>query len=92
MLKTGEACKMQQKMSADEPKTLTNRPVLLDAIDTTLRIIQDRARLYRNLAVAVRLPVTCLVTKNRSPFHSFGDYMNWLGHHIYEYRSPTDNS
>jgi hypothetical protein len=44
---------MQQKMSADEPKQPTNRPVLLDAIDITLRTIEGRARLYRNLVVAV---------------------------------------
>jgi hypothetical protein len=41
------------------------------------------------LVVAVRLLVTCLVTKNRSPFHSFGDQMNWLGHHVYEFRFST---
>lgn len=44
---------MQQKMSADEPKNPTNNPVLLDAIEATLRTIEGRTKLYRNLVVAV---------------------------------------
>jgi hypothetical protein len=40
-------------MPASEPKQTTERPVLLDAIDITLRAIEERARLYRNLVVAV---------------------------------------
>src|SRR5580704_4090640 len=44
---------MQQKIPAGKPNQPTNRPVLLDAIDITIRTIEDRARLYRNLVVAV---------------------------------------
>jgi hypothetical protein len=44
---------MQQKIPPGEPKQSANRPVLLDAIDITVRAIEDRARLYRNLVVAV---------------------------------------
>jgi hypothetical protein len=44
---------MQQKIPAGNPKQPTDRPVLLDAIDITVRAIEDRARLYRNLVVAV---------------------------------------
>ena len=44
---------MQQMTPAGKPNQPTARPVLLDAIDTTVRTIEDRARLYRNLVVAV---------------------------------------
>ena len=44
---------MQQKIPAGNPNHLTNRPVLLDAIDITVRTIEGRVRLYRNLVVAV---------------------------------------
>jgi hypothetical protein len=44
---------MQQKIPAGNPNQATNRPVLLDAIDVTVRAIEGRARLYRNLVVAV---------------------------------------
>jgi len=40
-------------MCADQPKLPTNRPALLDAIDITLRTIEERAELYRNLVVAI---------------------------------------
>src|SRR5260370_31655590 len=40
-------------MPASEPKQTTERRVLLDAIDITLRATEERARLYRNLVVAV---------------------------------------
>jgi hypothetical protein len=40
-------------MIPSKPNQPTNRPVLLDAIDITVRAIEDRARLYRNLVVAV---------------------------------------
>src|SRR5262245_27277273 len=43
---------MCQKMPADKPNHPTNRPVLLDAIDLTVRTIEDRTRLYRALVVA----------------------------------------
>jgi hypothetical protein len=42
-----------KKMPADEPNHPTKRPVLLDAVDLTVRTIEDRSRLYRNLVVAV---------------------------------------
>ena len=44
---------MQQKMRAGKPNQPANRPVLPDAIDITVRTIEGRARLYRNLVVAV---------------------------------------
>ena len=44
---------MQQKIPAAKSNQATNRPVLLDAIDRTVRTIEDRTRLYRNLLVAV---------------------------------------
>ena len=44
---------MQQKISADKTNQPANRSVLLDAIDITVRTIEGRARLYRNLVVAV---------------------------------------
>lgn len=44
---------MQEKSPPNEPKQGTDRPVLLDAIDITLRTIEGRARLYRNLVLAV---------------------------------------
>ena len=44
---------MQQKIPANKTNQPTNRPVLLDAIDITVRTIEGRARLYRNLVVAV---------------------------------------
>jgi len=40
-------------MRAGKPNQPTSGPVLLDAIDITVRAIEDRARLYRNLVVAV---------------------------------------
>jgi hypothetical protein len=39
----------------------TNRPVLLDAIDITVRAIERRAKLYRNLVVAVSTVLTLSV-------------------------------
>jgi hypothetical protein len=50
---SGEATQIQHAMSANEPQEPTSRPALLDAIDSTVRIIEDRARLYRNLVMAV---------------------------------------
>jgi len=44
---------MHEKSPPNEPKQGTDRPVLLDAIEVTLRTIEERARLYRNLVVAV---------------------------------------
>jgi hypothetical protein len=44
---------MQQKMRVGKPNQPANRPVLLDAIDITVCTIEGRARLYRNLVVAV---------------------------------------
>ena len=44
---------MQQKIPANKTNQPANRPVLLDAIDITVRTIEGRARLYRNLVVAV---------------------------------------
>jgi hypothetical protein len=38
---------MKQKITAGKSNQPANRPVLLDAIDITLRAIEDRARLYR---------------------------------------------
>jgi hypothetical protein len=40
-------------MLPGKPDQPTNRPVLLDAIDITVRAIENRVRLYRNLVVAV---------------------------------------
>ena len=44
---------MQQKIPAGTSNQATSRSVLLDAIDSTVRTIENRARLYRNLLVAV---------------------------------------
>jgi hypothetical protein len=44
---------MQQKIPAGKPNQPAETPVLLDAIDITVRTIEGRARLYRNLVVAV---------------------------------------
>jgi hypothetical protein len=44
---------MQEKSPPNEPKQGTDKPVLLDAIEVTLRTIEERAMLYRNLVVAV---------------------------------------
>jgi hypothetical protein len=44
---------MQEKSPPNEPKQGTDKPVLLDAIEVTLRTIEERARLYRNLVVGV---------------------------------------
>jgi len=44
---------MQEKSPPNEPKQGTDKPVLLETIDVTLRTIEERARLYRNLVVAV---------------------------------------
>jgi len=44
---------MQQKIPTGKSNQPTIRPVLLDAVDITIRAIEDRARLYRNLVVAV---------------------------------------
>ena len=46
---------MQKKSPPNEPKQETDKPVLLDAFNTTLRAIEGRARLYRNLVVTVSL-------------------------------------
>jgi hypothetical protein len=46
---------MRQKSALGEPKQPTEKPVLADAIDMTLRTIEDRTKLYRNLIVAVSL-------------------------------------
>jgi hypothetical protein len=45
---------MRQKSAVGEPKS-AEKPVFVDAIDITLRAIEDRARLYRNLVVAVNI-------------------------------------
>jgi hypothetical protein len=44
---------MHQKSASGEPKRLAERPVLGDAIDRTLRTIEDRTKLYRCLVAAV---------------------------------------
>jgi hypothetical protein len=44
---------MQQKMPPGKSHQATSRPVLLDAIDSTVRTMENRATLYRNLVVAV---------------------------------------
>jgi hypothetical protein len=44
---------MQQKIPAGKSNQATSKPVLLDAIDSTVRTIENRARLYRNLVVAI---------------------------------------
>ena len=44
---------MPQKIPAGRPEQPTKRPVLLEAIDLTVRAIEGRARLYRDLVVAV---------------------------------------
>jgi hypothetical protein len=44
---------MRQKIPAGKSEQPTKRPALLDAIDLTVRAIEGRARLYRNLVVAV---------------------------------------
>jgi hypothetical protein len=44
---------MQQKIPAGKSNQGTSRPVLLDAIDSTVRTMENRATLYRNLVVAV---------------------------------------
>ena len=46
---------MHQKSALGEPKRPTEKPALLDAIDMTLRTIEDRTKLYRNLVVAVNI-------------------------------------
>jgi hypothetical protein len=51
--KIGEALRIQHKMCADQPKLPTNRPALLDAIEVTLRTIEERTGLYRILVVTV---------------------------------------
>jgi hypothetical protein len=43
----------RQKLLLSELKQPMDKPVLLDAIDITLRTIEDRGRLYRDLVVAV---------------------------------------
>jgi hypothetical protein len=45
----------RQKMVLGEKQQPTEKPVLVDAIGTTLRTIEDRAKLYRNLVVAVSM-------------------------------------
>jgi hypothetical protein len=45
----------QQKSISSEPRQPTDKPVLLEAINFTLRTIEDRSRLYRNLVVAVSI-------------------------------------
>jgi hypothetical protein len=46
---------MRQKTAFGETQQPTEKPVLVDAIGTTLRTIEDRARLYRNLVLAVSM-------------------------------------
>jgi hypothetical protein len=46
---------MQDNSPTNEQKQEADKSVLPDAIDITLRAIEGRARLYRNLAVAVSL-------------------------------------
>jgi len=46
---------MPDKAPTDEQKREGDKPVLADAINTTLRAIEGRTRLYRNLVVAVSL-------------------------------------
>ena len=46
---------MQDKTPPNDKNREADKPVLLEAIDTTLRAIQERAGLYRNLVVAVSL-------------------------------------
>jgi hypothetical protein len=41
----------QEKLLSSEPKQAKDKPVLLDAIEITIRRVEDRARLYRNLVV-----------------------------------------
>ena len=47
--------KRRQELSSGEPRQPTGKPVLLEAIDITLRTIEDRARLYRNLVAAMSM-------------------------------------
>ena len=47
---------MRQKSALGEPKQPTEKPVLADAIDMTLRTIEDRTKLYRNLTNRGREP------------------------------------
>jgi hypothetical protein len=47
--------KRQQKSISSEPRQPADKPVLLEAINFTLRTIEDRGRLYRNLVVAVSI-------------------------------------
>src|SRR6516225_5900857 len=42
-----------QKFVSPEPNQPIEKPVLLDAIDLTLRAIERRRRLYRNLVLCV---------------------------------------
>jgi hypothetical protein len=42
-------------MVSGETQQTTEKPVLVDAIGTTLRTIEDRAKLYRNLVVAMSI-------------------------------------
>jgi hypothetical protein len=46
---------MQQKWPFGDTPQPTEKPVLVDAIDTTLRTIEDRSKFYRNLVVAVSI-------------------------------------
>jgi hypothetical protein len=46
---------MRQKTALYETKQPEDKPVLVDAIGTTLRTIEDRVRLFRNLVVAVSM-------------------------------------
>jgi hypothetical protein len=46
---------MHQKSTLSEPRQQTEKPVLVDAIDITLRTIEDRTKQYRNLVVAVSI-------------------------------------
>ena len=53
--KTVRMRQMQQKWPFGDTPQPTEKPVLVDAIDTTLRTIQDRSKFYRNLVVAVSI-------------------------------------
>jgi hypothetical protein len=44
-----------KKVSSNDSKQPTAKPVLLDAVEYTVRTIEDRARLYRNLVVSVSI-------------------------------------